>query len=106
LCKPAGRIETSQLDAGQYVLNAEGYRNGVPVDMAARRLWGVPVTVTTGVPSGTGYLLSSGVVQIVTDGQLATEWSNATADDFTRNQVSGSPSKVAPICPSRAPWSG
>lgn len=81
------RIETAQLDAGQYVLNAEGSRNGVPVDMAARRLWGVPVTVTTGVASGTGYLLSSGVAQIVTDGQIATEWSNATADDFTRNQV-------------------
>lgn len=30
-------------------------------------------TVTTGVPTGTGYLLSRGVAQIVTDGQVATE---------------------------------
>lgn len=80
-------IETTQLTAGQYVLNAEGSRSGVPVDMAARRLWGVPVSVTTGVPAGSGYLLSSGVAQVATDGQLATEWSHATGDDFSRNQV-------------------
>jgi len=50
-------VETAQLDAGQYVLNVEGSRNGVPVDMATRRLWGVPVTVSTGVPTGTGWHL-------------------------------------------------
>ena len=80
-------VETTQLDAGQFVLNSEGSRNGVPVDMAARRLWGVPVTVTTGVPAGTGYLLSSGVAQVATDGRLDTEWSSAIDDDFGRNQV-------------------
>jgi hypothetical protein len=53
--------------------------------MAARRLWGVPVT--TAVPAGTGYLLSSGVAQIATDGGLHTEWSSAINDDFGRNQV-------------------
>lgn len=80
-------VETTQLDAGQFVLNGEGSRNGVPVDMAARRLWGVPVTVTTGVPAGTGWLLSSGVAQVATDGGLHTEWSSAIDDDFGRNQV-------------------
>jgi len=54
------RVETATLDAGQYVLNAEGSRNGVPVD-SARRLWGVPVTESTAVPAGVGYLLSNGV---------------------------------------------
>lgn len=80
-------VETTTLTAGQYVLNAEGARNGVPVDSAARRLWGVPVTVTTAVPAGTGYLLSNGAVQLVSDGALQTEQSSAFADDFGRNQV-------------------
>lgn len=80
-------IETSTLSAGQYVLNAEGTRNGVPVDSAARRLWGVPVTVSTAVPAGVGYLLSNGVAQLATDGRIETEQSNAHADDFSRNNV-------------------
>jgi hypothetical protein len=65
------------------------------------------VTVSTGVPAGTGYLLSSGVAQLVTDRQLAAEWSHATGDDFTRNR-SGSASKVGSTSPSPAPsaWSG
>lgn len=81
------KVETATLDAGQYVLNADGQRNGVPVDSAARRLWGVPVTVTTAVPAGTGYLLSNGVAQLVTDGALQAEQSSSFADDFGRNQV-------------------
>jgi len=80
-------VETSANTSGTFVLNAEGSRSGVPVDSAQRRLWGVPVTVTTAVPAGTGYLLSNGAVQLVTDGALATEQSNATGDDFSRNQV-------------------
>ncbi|GAB3783876.1 phage major capsid protein [Nocardioides ungokensis] len=80
-------VETTQLDAGQYVLNAEGSRNGVPVDSAARRLWGIPVTVSTAVPAGTGYLLSNGVAQLVTDGGIQTEQSSAIGDSFARNQV-------------------
>jgi HK97 family phage major capsid protein len=81
------KVETATLDAGQYVLNADGQRNGVPVDSAARRLWGVPVIVTTAMPAGTGYLLSNGVAQLVTDGALQAEQSSAYADDFGRNQV-------------------
>lgn len=69
-------METAQIDAGQYVLNAEGSRNGVPVDSAAGRLWGVGVTVSTAVPSGTGYLLSSGAMQLVTDGSIQTAMSS------------------------------
>ncbi|MCW2848959.1 MAG: putative phage head [Marmoricola sp.] len=70
-----------------YVLNAEGSRSGVPVDSAARRPWGVPVTVTTAVAAGTGYMLSGGAVQLATDGQIGTEQSEATGDDFARNAV-------------------
>jgi HK97 family phage major capsid protein len=80
-------VETTQLDAGQYALNAEGSRGGLPVDSAARRLWGVPVSISTGVPAGTGWLLSNGVANLATDGRIDTEWSNAIADDFGRNQV-------------------
>lgn len=81
------KVETTTLSAGQYVLNAEGTRSGVPVDSAARRLWGIPVTVTTAVPAGTGYLLSNGVAQVATDGALQAEQSAAYADDFGRNQL-------------------
>lgn len=80
-------VETTQLTAGQYVLNAEGSRNGLPVDMAARRLWGVPVAVSTGVPAGTGYLLSRDAAQLATDGRIETEWTTAIDDDFARNSV-------------------
>jgi HK97 family phage major capsid protein len=80
------RIETATLDAGQYVLNADGQRNGVPVDSAARRLWGVPVTVTTALSAGTGYLLSAGVAQLATEGRIDAEL-GAVGDDFGRNQV-------------------
>jgi HK97 family phage major capsid protein len=79
-------IETSQLTAGQFVLNAEGSGN-LPVDAALRRLWGVPVTVTMAVAAGTGYLISSDCVQVATDGVIAQEWSASVADDFARNSV-------------------
>lgn len=81
------QIETSTLTGGTYAINAEGSLNGVPVDSAARRLWGTPVTVTTGIPAGSGYLLSNGVAQLVTDGAIAVEQSSAIGDDFGRNQV-------------------
>lgn len=81
------RVETATLGGGQYVLNAEGSRSGVPVDSAARRLWGVGVTVSTAVPSGTGYLLSNGAVQLVTNGSIETEMSSNVGDSFARNQV-------------------
>jgi hypothetical protein len=80
-------VETTTLSAGQYVLNAEGSRNGVPVDSAARRLWGVPVTVSTAVPAGTGYLLSNGVAQLATDARIETEQATAIGDGFARNTV-------------------
>lgn len=86
---PAGweAVEKQQTTGGASVLNSEGSRNGVPVDMAARRLWGVPVTVSTGLAAGAGYLVSNGVAQVATDGRIETEWSSAIGDDFGRNQV-------------------
>jgi HK97 family phage major capsid protein len=80
-------IETSTLTAGQYVLNAEGSRSGVPVDSAARRLWGIPVAVTTAATSGVGYLISAGCAQIATDGAVSVETSDSVDDDFRRNAV-------------------
>lgn len=79
-------IETSQLTAGQYVLNAEGNGN-LPVDAALRRLWGVPVAVTMAAPTGVGYLIGADCAQVATDGVIAQEWSAGIADDFQRNQV-------------------
>jgi hypothetical protein len=79
-------IETSQLTAGSYVLNAEGQGN-LPVDAALRRLWGVPVAVTLAAPQGVGYLISNGCVQVATDGVIAQDWSSNVADDWGRNLV-------------------
>lgn len=80
-------VETATLTAGQYVLNAEGSKSGVPVDSAARRLWGVPVVVSTAVTAGSGFLLSNGVAQVATDGQIETEQSTESGDQFLRNQT-------------------
>lgn len=59
---------------------------GSPVDRAARRLWGVPVAVTTQVAQGAGVLVSDGAAQVVTDGRTNMQWGRQN-DDFSRNQL-------------------
>ncbi|MFZ2527413.1 MAG: phage major capsid protein [Rhodococcus sp. (in: high G+C Gram-positive bacteria)] len=59
---------------------------GGPVDRAARKLWGVQVVVSNALTAGTAVLLDSTSVEVVTDGGLAVEWSDAVSDDFERNQ--------------------
>ena len=57
-----------------------------PVDRAARRLWGVPVALTTRVAQGTGVLLSQGSASVVADPAVSMQWGRVN-DDFTRNQI-------------------
>lgn len=62
-----------------------------PVDRAARRLWGVPVALTTKVTQGSGVLLSKDAngqdsAGLVADPRLSMQWGRV-GDDFTRNQV-------------------
>lgn len=75
-------IETSEDADDRFLMTP----NGAPVDRAARRLWGVPVAVTTQIAQGAGVLVSDGAAQVVTDGQTNMQWGRQN-DDFSRNQV-------------------
>ena len=78
-------IETASVDEAHYALG-----DVVPVDRAARRLWGVPVAVTLAVTQGSGVLLSEAAdgpaAGLVADPNLNLEW-GVVGDDFQRNQV-------------------
>ncbi|MBM4653531.1 phage major capsid protein [Rhodococcus hoagii] len=61
---------------------------GGPVDRAARKVWGVPVVVTTALPAKTGTLLDLESVGISTDANgVEVKWSENVADDFAKNQT-------------------
>jgi hypothetical protein len=61
---------------------------GLPLDPQRRTLWGVPLAVTVGQAAGVGHVLSSGAVALDTDGQgVGIQWSEATNDDLTMNQM-------------------
>jgi HK97 family phage major capsid protein len=79
-------IETSVIAGGQYALNAEGQGN-LPVEAATRRLWGVPVITTMAASAGVGHLISSGCVEVATDGRTEQEWFAGVADEWARNQL-------------------
>jgi hypothetical protein len=59
---------------------------GSPVDRAARRLWGVPVALTTTVDQGSGVLVSEGSASLVADPNVAFQLGRC-GDDFTKNFV-------------------
>lgn len=57
-----------------------------PVDRAARRLHGLPVSVSAGMADGSGVLLSQDSVALRTDAGVAIRWGEP-GDAFARNQV-------------------
>lgn len=76
-------VETAVDADGRYMLDSAG----APIDRATRRLWGVPVALSTQVAAGAGWLLSEGAARIYTDGLgVSMKW-GVSGDDFTRNQV-------------------
>lgn len=63
--------------------------SGGPVDVAKRRLWGVPVAATSAVPNGTAWVLSEGSAHLRLDANApgaVLAWGRV-GDDFQRNQV-------------------
>lgn len=77
-------IETQVITSG-YALNAGG--QSVPVEAAARRLWGQPVVTTTTVAAGTGYWVQRDSVSLYTDtAGVRIEWATV-GDDFSRNLI-------------------
>jgi HK97 family phage major capsid protein len=61
----------------------------LPYDPATRRLFGLPVVVTTAATAGAGHVLASDEVALDTDTRgVDVQWSeNATADSFGKNLV-------------------
>lgn len=79
-------FETSAFSSGNYILNAEG-RGNLPVDAAARRLWGIPVILSTTQTAGSAFLLSDGTVELLTDGSVKAVTTHAVGTDFETNQL-------------------
>lgn len=76
------KLELARTDtAGQLEL-------GGPIDRAARKLWGVPVVLSLGLPASTGLLLDLSAVGLSTDSAgVETKWSENVSDDFSKNQL-------------------
>ncbi|WP_176459984.1 phage major capsid protein [Rhodococcus sp. 14-2470-1b] len=67
--------------------DAVDYR-GLPVDRAAQKLWGVPVSLSTALAAKAGVLLDTSTLRVVTDTQgVEVKWSENYADDFAKNQL-------------------
>ncbi|MFC9761369.1 phage major capsid protein [Rhodococcus jostii] len=76
-------IELARTDtAGQLEMVAS------PVDRAQRRLWGIPVAVTTAVAAGTAYAFADDSVIVDTDTTgVQLQWSENVGTDFEKNLV-------------------
>ena len=61
----------------------------LPYDAAARRLWGVPITVTNAQTAGVAHTLASGAVGLNTGSEgVQFAWSETSnADDWSRNLI-------------------
>lgn len=96
------KLETAGHTAGLFVLSPADWEAlelartdtagqlelGGPIDRAARKLWGVPVTLALGLPAKTGVLLDLSAVALSTDGVgIETKWSENVSDDFSKNQL-------------------
>lgn len=66
---------------GRYYLPGQG----APIDRAARRIWGIPVTVTNALDPGTALLWDRTALGLSHDGNLDVEWANTHSTDFEKN---------------------
>jgi hypothetical protein len=72
-------IELTGSDDATYALSAGG--NTLPVDRAARRLWGVPVVVSNAVAPGVGFCVDfAGSTELHLREDARLDWSEATYD--------------------------
>lgn len=87
-------VETVQNNEGTYFMGAD-----LPVDRASRRVWGVPVVVSTAATAGTAYVADlAGSTRIYLREEAVIDWSENTwnpdalgsgvgASDFARNLI-------------------
>lgn len=101
LRKAITALETLRLQASVFALNPTDWealelaRNSGgdlelqdrPVDRALRRVWGVPVVVSTEIPVGQGIALADGSVHLVYKEGVRVEATNTHASDFETNQI-------------------
>lgn len=61
----------------------------LPFDPVARRLWGIPITVTNAQTAGVAHTLAAGVVGLNTDSQgVQIAWSETSnAEDWSHNLI-------------------
>ena len=61
----------------------------LPLDAAARRMWGVPLVATNAVAAGVAYTLAQGAVGLMTDQQgVQVAWSDTSnIDDWSKNLI-------------------
>jgi capsid protein len=72
-------VELTGSDEASYALSSGA--STLPVDRAARRLWGVPVVVSNAVPAGTGYCVDfAGSTELHLREDVRIDWSEATYD--------------------------
>ncbi len=77
---------------GRYYLGATNGGNAVPVDRANRRLWGLPVALSTAVAEGTAWLGDwRGSLELKEREATRIDWSENVVEggvsDFTKNQI-------------------
>jgi HK97 family phage major capsid protein len=78
-------IETQTTSSGANILGDAGA--AVPIDRAARRLWGLPVALTLAQAPGAGWFVGSDAATLYSDtGGVQVEWFTP-GDDFQRNQL-------------------
>lgn len=78
----AAEVQKDQM--GRFMLDAS------PADRAARRLWGVPVVTTKGMPAGKALLgdfAGSAALAVADNGQVNVSYSESVGDSFVRNAI-------------------
>lgn len=78
-------IETAQTTTGTYVMSP----NAAPVDAAARRLYGVPVSVVPQMAAGTAWVIAEGSAEVKTDRKGIRIDFGMVGDSFAKNEVIG-----------------
>lgn len=74
-------IETATTSNGEYVLGDQ-----IPVDRAARRLWGKPVSSSLFVPKGKAWYIAQDSLALASDLSLDFQW-GVVGDSFAKNEV-------------------
>ncbi|MYR07453.1 phage major capsid protein [Gordonia sp. SID5947] len=99
--KAITKIETTGYTASSLVVRPEDWEaielltatsgatdvQGLPVNTAARRLWGVQAVVSNALPEDTALLLDQTALALTGDAQYELKWTDAISDDFLKNYV-------------------